>query len=150
MYGAPQKPMMPSRSRKCAATFSNGAGHVSQIVGAVGAQRAHILGRADGMMHHGPFAGLKLEVQAHRLQRQQQIGKDDGRIHAQLFGGGDGDFGGEIWLLADLHQRVVLADLAVLLHIAAGLAQKPHRRAVDGAAQAGADKAAALRQIRWC
>jgi hypothetical protein len=39
---------------------------------------------------------------------------------------------------------VVLADVAVLLHVAAGLAQKPDRGAVDGLAQAGADKAAAV------
>ena len=93
--------------------------HVSQIAGAVGAQRAHILGGAHRMMHHRPLAGLKLEVQAHRLQRQQQVGKDDGRVHAQLFRGGDGHLGGQLRLLADFHQRVVLAHVAVLLHVAA-------------------------------
>ena len=88
-------------------------------------------------MHHRPLAGLKLEVQAHGLQRQQQVGKDDGRVHAQLLGGGDGDLGGQLRLLADFHQGVVLADVAVLLHVAAGLAQKPDRRAVH---RAGADR----------
>ena len=95
-------------------------------------------------MHHRAFAGLELERQAHGLERQQQVGKDDGRVHAQLFRGGDGDFGGELGLLADFDQRVVLADVAVFLHVAAGLAQKPDRRAVDGLAQAGAHKPAAF------
>ena len=124
--------------------FLDGAGDVSQIAGAVGAQGAHVVGGADGMMDDRPLAGLELEVQAHRLQRQQQVGEDDGRVDAQLFRGGDGDLGGDLRLLADFDQRVVLADVAVLLHIAAGLAQKPDRRAVDGLAQAGAEKAAAV------
>ncbi len=122
----------------------DGAGHVGQIVGAVGAQGADVLGGANRMMDHRPLAGLELEGQAHGLKRQQQIGKDDGRVHAQLFGGGDGDLGGDLGLLADLHQRVVLAHVAVFLHVAACLAQKPDRGAVDGSAQAGANKAAAV------
>ena len=122
-------------------------GHVCQVAGAVGAQRCDVSGGPHRMMHHRPFAGLKLEVQAHRLQRQQQVGEDDGRIHAQLFGCGDGDLGGQLRLLADFHQRVMLANIAVLLHIAAGLAQKPHWRAVYRPAQAGADEAAAVRVV---
>ena len=87
---------------------------------------------------------MKLKIQAHGLERQQQVGKDDRRIHAQLFGGGDGDFGGQVGLLADLHQRVVLADVAVFLHVAPGLAQKPDRGAIHGPAQAGANETAAV------
>ena len=39
----------------------------------------------------------------------------------------------------------VLADLAVLLHVAAGLTEKPDGRAVDGTAETGTDEAAAGR-----
>ena len=92
------------------------------------------------MMDDGALAGLEFEGQAHGLERQQQVGKDDGCVDAELFGGGDGDFGGEVGLLADFDQRVVFADVAIFLHVAAGLAQKPDRRAVDGLAQAGAEK----------
>ena len=60
----------------------DGAGHVGQVVGAVGAQRVHMLRGADRVMNHGPLAGLKLKRQAHGLQWQQQIGKDDGGVHA--------------------------------------------------------------------
>ena len=105
---------------------------------------ADIFGGADGMMDYGALAGLKFEVEAHGLKGQQQIGKDDGGIDAEFLGGGDGDFSGQFRLLADLDQGVVLADVAILLHVAAGLAQKPDGRAVDGAAQAGADEAAAV------
>ena len=118
--------------------------YVGQVVGAVGAQGTNVFGGADGMMNDGTLAGLELERQAHGLERQQQVGKDDGGVHAQLFRGGDGDLGGDVGLLADFHQRVVLAHVAVLLHVAASLAQKPDGRAVDGAAQTGADKAATV------
>ena len=122
----------------------NGAGHISQVLGAVGAQRADIFGGAHGVVNHRPLAGLEFKGQAHGLQRQQQVGKDDGCVHAQLFSGGDGDLGGQLRLLADLHQRVVLADVAILLHVAAGLAKKPHRRAIHRPAQAGANKTASV------
>ena len=95
-------------------------------------------------MDDGAFAGLELEVEAHGLERQQQVGKDDGGVDAEFFGGGDGDLGGDVGLLADFDQGVVLADVAVLLHVAAGLAQEPDGGAIDGLAQAGADKAAAV------
>ena len=102
------------------------------------------------MMHHRPLARLKLERQSHRLQRQQQIGKDDRRIHAQLFRGRNRHLGGNLRLLADLHQRVVLAHVAVLLHVAPRLAQKPDRRAVNGLAQASAHKTAAIEnRVCW-
>ena len=107
-------------------------------------KRLHIFGRAHRMMHHRPFARLKFKRQPHRLERQQQIGKDDGRVNAQLFGRGDGHFGGQFRLLADFHQRVVLANVAVFLHIAPGLAQKPDRRAIDRLAQAGPHKSGAF------
>ncbi len=97
-------------------------------------------------MHDGAFACLELEGQAHGLEGQQKIGKDDGGVHAELFRGGDGDFGGDVGLLADFDQRVVLADVAILLHVAASLAQEPDRRAVNRLAQAGADEAAAIEE----
>ena len=121
--------------------FLDGAGDVGEVIGPIGAQGRHIGRSAHGMMHDRPFAGLELEGQAHGLERKQQVGKDDGRVDAELFSSGDGDFGGDLRLLADLDQRVVLADVAILLHVAAGLAQKPDRRAIDGLAQAGADEA---------
>ena len=95
------------------------------------------------MMDNRAFASLKLKVQPHALEGQQQVGEDDRRVDVELFRGGDGDLGGELGLLADFEQRVVLADGLILRHIAARLAQEPDRRAVDGTAQAGAHEAAA-------
>ncbi len=122
----------------------DGAGYIGEVAGAVGAQGVDVFRRADGTVDHRALAGLELEVEAHGFERQQKIGKDDGRVHAQLFSGGDGDLGGQFRMLADFHKGVVLADVAVLLHVAAGLAQKPDRGAIDRAAETGAEEAAAV------
>ena len=51
--------------------FFDGAGDVDQIGGAVGAEGAHVVGGADGMVDVRAFASHELEVQAHRFQRQE-------------------------------------------------------------------------------
>ena len=110
------------------------AGHVGKIVGAIGAECANVIGCTNRMMHDWAFAGLKLERQAHGLQRKQQVGKDDGGIHTELLRGGDRDLGGDFGLLADFHQSVMFANVPVFLHVAPGLAEKPYRGAINGAA----------------
>ena len=60
----------------------NGARDVGQIAGAVGAQRDYIRSGADGMVHDRAFACLEFEGQAHGLERQQQVGEDDGCVDA--------------------------------------------------------------------
>ena len=97
-------------------------------------------------MHDGAFAGLEFEGQSHGLERQEQVGKDDGRVDAELFRGSDGDFRGEVGLLADFNQGVVLSDVAIFLHVAACLAQEPNWCPVDGLAQAGTQKPAACEE----
>ena len=121
----------------------DGLGDVAEFGGAVGAQALNIGERANRMMNDRAFAGLKLKGQSHAFEGQQQVGEDDRGVDIELLGGGDGDLGGELGLLADFEQGVVLADGLILRHIAARLAQKPHRRAVDRTAQAGAHEAAA-------
>ena len=126
--------------------FLNCGSHILKLTGAIGTQRAHIFGCPDRFVNHRSLTGLKFKVQTHRLQRQKQIGKDNCRIYAELFGCGNCHLGGQLRLFANLHQCVVLPHLAVLRHVAASLAQKPHRRAVHGLSQAGSHKAAAGQQ----
>jgi hypothetical protein len=81
-----------------------------------------------------------VEGQAHNFERQQEIGKDDGGINFEIFRSRDGNFGGQFWLLADFDERVMLANLAVLRHVATGLAHEPHGRGVNRKPPAGAYK----------
>ena len=120
----------------------NRIGDVSQFGGAIGAQKLHVFRGAEGLLDHRPFARGEMEWQAHDLQRQQQVGEDDGGVNLEELGGGDGDFGGQFRLLADFDQRMVLADVAVLLHVTARLAHEPygsgfHRKPPTGAQEQG-------------
>ena len=103
---------------------------------------------AHRVMDDRAFASEEFKGQPHAFEGQQQVGEDDGGIDVELLGGGNGDFGGELGLLADFEQGVVLAYGLILGHIAACLAQEPDRRTVDRAAQAGANEAGAGGQDR--
>ena len=128
----------------------NGPRHVAKFARAIGAQGAHVFGGSHRTMHYGALACLKLEIQPHRFQRQQQIGKDNRCVHAQLLRGSDGHLSGQLRVLANLHQRVMLAHVAVFLHVAAGLPQKPNWRAVHRLAQACTNKTAAVEDRFGC
>ena len=116
-------------------------GNVTEIGGAIGAQVRDIFLAANRLLDHGTFARGKMKRKAHDFERQQQVGENDGRIDAQDFGSGDGDLGGERWSLADLEKRVLLADRAILGHVASGLPHEPDGRAVDSLRFAGANEA---------
>jgi len=124
-------------------------GYVSELFHAVGAQRLHVLQRANRLVHNGAFAGEELEVQSHRREGQQQVGEYDGCVHAETLGRGDGDFSGDLRRAADLQQRVVLAHCHVFRHVASCLAQEPDGRAIDRLAKAGTNEAAAAFRMRW-
>ncbi len=121
----------------------DGLGDVAEFGGAVGAQALDVGKRANGLMDDRAFASLELKGQSHAFEGQQQVGEDDRCVDVELLRGRDGNLGGELGLLADFEQGVVLADGLILRHIAARLTQEPYRRAIDGTAQAGADEAAA-------
>ena len=81
-----------------------------------------------------------MEGQAHDFEREQEVGENDGGVDAENFGGGDGDFGGERGLLADFEQGMLLANGAVLGHVASGLAHEPDGSSIDGLGLAGANE----------
>ena len=93
---------------------SYGFGNIAQLGGAVGAQVRDVFLAAHRLLDHRTLAGGKMKGQAHHFERQQQIGKNNGGIDAEKFGGRDGDFGGDRRLLADFKQRVLLANRAIL------------------------------------
>ena len=119
---------------------AHGFGDVAEFGGAVGAELSHVFGGADGLLDDRAFSGGKMKGQAHDFEREQEVGEDDGGVDAEKFGGGDGDFGGEFGLLADFEQRMLLANGAILGHVASGLAHEPDGSVVDGLRLAGADE----------
>ena len=94
----------------------------------------------DRLVDDRPLALGELERRTHRLERQQDVREEDGgvdpeahRLQRHLHG--------ELRRLAQLEQRVLLAHLPVLGHVAPGLAHEPYGRALDGLAPARAQEA---------
>ena len=81
-----------------------------------------------------------MKGQTHDFERKQEVGEDDRGVDSKKFGGCDGDCGGEFGLLANLEQRMLLANGAVLGHVASGLAHEPDGSAIDGLRLAGANE----------
>ena len=96
---------------------------------------------AQRIFDRRPFAAHEVERNAHRLERQEQIGKQNRRVDVDAAHGLQRDDRRELGRAADVEQRVPAADLAVLRHIAAGLPHEPHRRAIHRLAPAGFQKA---------
>ena len=97
----------------------------------------------------------EIEGDAHRLERQQQIGEQDGGVDFDTAHRLQRDFGGQIGRAAQVEQRIALAQRAVFAHVAAGLAHEPDRRRVDRLAPAGfeespsgVDQCVTLRRLR--
>jgi hypothetical protein len=79
----------------------------------------------------------ELELEAHGLYRQQQVGEDDGSVDIQDLDGLQRDLRGQVGALADIQDASLGADVAVLFHVTAGLPHKPDRPNVGRPAAAG-------------
>ena len=96
-------------------------------------------------MDDGAFAVDELEVEARGGEGQEEVtGEDGGGVDAaEALGGGDGDFGGDGWGCGRMSRREWWRRTAMYSgHVAAGLAEEPDGRAVDGLAKAGAGRIA--------
>jgi hypothetical protein len=81
-----------------------------------------------------------MKRQAHDFERKEEVGENDGGVNAEDLSGGDCDFRGECGLLTDFQQRMLLANGAVLGHVASGLAHEPDGSAVARLGFAGANE----------
>ena len=104
-------------------------------------QAVDVGGLAQSRADDRPFPLVVFQVQAQRLNNQQQVGKDDGGIHAQLFRRGDGDFRNQGGILAQLQEGHAGAQIPILLHIAARLAHQPDGGSVNRFETAGLQEA---------
>ncbi len=86
------------------------------------------------------FATDEVERNAHGFEREQQIGKENRRVHIDAPHRLQRDDGRQLGRAADLEQRVPAANLAILRHVAASLSHEPHRSAIDRLTPAGFQK----------
>jgi hypothetical protein len=79
----------------------------------------------------------ELDVHAHRLDEQHDVGEQDGAIHAERVDRADRHLRTQLGRPRDVHHRVPLAKRQVTREPAARLAHEPHRRRVRHLAPAG-------------
>ena len=78
-----------------------------------------------------------LDLQAERLWDDEDVAENDGGVEGEPADGLQRDLGRELGRAADLEELVLLAELAELRQVAAGLAHHPHGRALHGLASGG-------------
>ena len=90
-------------------------------------QSKRSLGSTDLLRDH-------LDLQSEGLRDDEDVGEDDGGVEGEPADGLQRDLGGELGRAADLEELVLLAELAELGEVAAGLPHHPHRRPLHGLA----------------
>src|SRR2546425_1074335 len=93
--------------------------------------------RAHWVVDHRTVAFGELQANAHGLDDQQNIGKENRGVHAEPFHRSDRHLGGQIWTFTESEERHLLAERTVLGHVTPGLAHQPHGRVRRGFATAG-------------
>jgi hypothetical protein len=115
-------------------------GNVAEFGDAIDAELRNVFSRAGRLLDYGTFSGGEMKGQAHDFEWEQEVGEDDGGVDSENFGGSNGDFGGECGLLADFEQGMLLANRAVLGHVASGLAHEPDGSSLDRLGLAGVNE----------
>ena len=115
--------------------------HEPELLSADKPERVHIRTGPDRIVNDRTFALLERDAQAHWLEREQDVGEDDGRIEGEALDRLQRDLGRQFRRLAHLEDGMLGADGPVLLHVASGLPHEPHRHAVRPFAAARSEKA---------
>ena len=145
MNGAPEKPISGKSSRK--------ARRVCLIASKTILERTHVFYLSqslnvrsipDWVVNRGAFAFGKLQVQSHRFNDEQNVGKDDCRIDTETFRGSGRHFCGQCGRFAEFEKLRVRANFAVFRHVSAGLAHQPDGRVRNRLASASAHERAVL------
>ena len=143
MNGAPANPMtpaFPSSSRPDRSDGVQGEGDACRIERQ---ERRHVGRRADGSVDDRPDLRLDPQPDAHRLERQHDVGEEDRGIDAELADRHERDLGAEVGRLGELEDPVPLTELAVGGERTPGLAHEPDRRRVHRFAPARAQESIA-------
>src|SRR5208283_194171 len=114
--------------------------NIAEVGGTIGAQAGNVFGGAHRLIDLRAFTGSEMKGESHDFKGEKKIGEDDGGIDFEDLGRFNGDLGRDLRLLADLDQGILLADGAVLRHVASGLAHEPDWGAFGGLSLDGANK----------
>ncbi len=117
-------------------------GYVSQIVRVRRRQRVHVGRETHGIVDDRPDAVGEPQLQPHRLDGEQQVGENDGRVHVQDLHRLQGHGSREVRPLAHFQHPVLRTDIAVLFQIPPGLTHEPDGSYIRRPAAARVEKTA--------
>ena len=141
MNGAPANPISGTRPCKLALDLPDRVQHVRErFTRLEAADAVDVLLDSNRILDRRSLAVDEVEVDAHRLERQQQIGKENRGVDVDSADRLERDFRGEIGRAAQLEQRIAFAERAIFAHVPAGLAHEPDGCGVDGLQTAGSKK----------
>ena len=103
----PAEPSSSRRTSRIASSVNDDLGRVERP------EARDVRGRADRSVDDRPDLGLDPQPDAHRLERQHDVGEQDRRVDAQLADGHQRDLGAQVRRLGELEDAVPLAELAV-------------------------------------
>ena len=109
-------------------------GHVAARVADVHALQ--IGGAAHRALDHRPVVSVEMKADAHALERQQDVGEDDGAVEIEAGKRLERDLDRHLGPAAELDEAQLLAQGTVFGQVASGLAHEPDRCGVDGLAEA--------------
>ena len=139
MNGAPAKPIsgvLPSSRHGQADGFADG---LQRLPGQL-RQRGDIGGGADGLVQDRSHAGNDVHADAGQLQRNDNVGEEDGRINVMAAHRLQRDLGGQFRAQAGVQHGHAFAHLQVFGQGAAGLPHEPDGTAARLAAAVGGDQ----------
>ena len=104
--------------------------HVAERFGLERRQARDVGRRPYRVLDRRSLALDEVELEAHRREGQQQVGKEDRGVEVDDVERLERDDDGELRLAAELEQGVLLPERAVLRKVAAGLTHEPDGRGV--------------------
>ncbi len=104
------------------------------------AEEVDVASRRDRVADQRPVALHEVEVEPHPDERREDVGEDDRGVEVERVDRQERHLRRELRRADDLEHRVLLADRPVLRLVAPGLAEQPHRRALDNQAATRAEE----------
>ena len=115
--------------------------HVAGVGDGIGdAELLDIGDRAHRVVDHGTLAALELQVEPHAGKADENVREHDRGVHAHEVDRLHRDLDRKLRRATHLEEAVLLANRAVLGHVAPGLPHHPHRRALSLLAPSGAEE----------
>ncbi len=107
------------------------------------------LAAPDLVRQYRPMSLVELECRSHRLDRDEDVREEDGRVHAEEVHRLQGHLDAEFRSLAQFEKGHAAAHLLVFREIAAGLAHHPDRGVLGLFAAAGLEEGIVHGGHRW-